>query len=123
MHHHNDPDEELARFIQWYRGLENEIYRLTSPLNPFHCPADRVYIHNSFSDDADVFISEDDSGNVVSEIFFPAKNGIRSWCVISQRPQDNHPLMLTASCCVLTMKILEGHNLLVVEPDGEQNEC
>ncbi|HKS33837.1 MAG TPA: hypothetical protein VJS14_08915 [Enterobacteriaceae bacterium] len=62
-------------------------------------------------------MSLDDAGNPVTEVFYALANNHQPWCMVSVRNEDGQPLLLAACHCVLTMRLHDGLNELVISPD------
>lgn len=111
-----DTEGNVQSFIVWCRDISSDVMRLDRPDNLLCRKIDRVEISQS-QQAAKITISLDDGGNIVAEVFYMTINNHQPWCMVSLRPGDCQPLILTSSHCVLTLRLHDSLNELIISPD------
>ncbi|WP_133121744.1 hypothetical protein [Raoultella sp. T31] len=111
-----ESNENSQLFIDWCHGVAGDVMHLSGQDNLLCRKIDRVEICQA-QQAAELSLSLDDAGNLVTEVFYAPANNHQPWCMVSMRNEDDQPLLLVASQCVLTMRLHDGLNELVISPD------
>ncbi|MBS1204477.1 MAG: hypothetical protein H6R25_1376 [Proteobacteria bacterium] len=108
-------------FLVWCREVAGDVIQLSVPDNLLCRKIERVEITQS---QLAVTMTHnlDTEGNTVTEVFYAAANNHQPWCIVSERQEDNQPLVLSACHCVLTLRLCDGRNELIVSPDYDWDD-
>lgn len=111
-----DTNENSQLFIDWCHRVAGDVMRLSGQDNLLCRKINRVEITQT-QQAKELSVSLDDAGNTVTEVFYAPANNHRPWCMVSMRNEDDQPLLLAACHCVLTMRLYDGLNELVISPN------
>ena len=111
-----DSHENSQLFIGWCHEVAGDVMKLSGQGNLLCRKIDRVEISQA-QQATELTLSLDDAGNPVTEVFYAPANNHQPWCMVGMRNEDDQPLLLAASHCVLTMRLHARLNELVISPD------